>query len=126
MEILLQLFSKEELKELLTRNKDIMSLTKEEVREKIRYLKELNITSLRTVIKLNPFFLTRPIKDTKEVIHKLKEYEVNNIGKIIEKNPFILNKNAYEIDGFIISKIKSGTPVEECIKLLEEEPLRIE
>ena len=128
MEILLQLFREEEIKEIVRNNKEIKNLTKEDLRKSIKYLADLGCNNriMRNIIKSNPFYLTRDMEDVEELIEKIRDYSINHIELMLDTYPFLLNKNAYEIDGFFIKKRQEGLSEEETKELLELEPYLIE
>ena len=128
MEVLLQLFSEDEIKELLQDNEFIPKQSKENLSRILRILSNQKCSNkiMRNVIKSNPYILTRDPDSLEELIYKLKEYGIIHIELLADTYPFILNKNAYEIDTFFFKQIKEGKSEEEAKELLESEPYLID
>lgn len=128
MDILLQLFKKEEIDKLLEIHPEIKYQSKDQIRKILKFLADQNCTNqiMRNVINTNPFLLTRDIGELEELKEKLESYEITHLEKVYDTYPFILLKNAYEIDTFFFQKMKEGIGEEEARKILEEEPYRME
>ena len=112
----------EDLKNILELNNDIFSLSKDEIKEKIKILKDMDFKedSIKHVIVTNPYYLTNNIVDILNLIKLLKEFNIKNINEIIDNNPFILNNNIYDIEEYIVKCKNNGkntdTIVENIIK----------
>lgn len=128
MEVLLQLFREEEIKELIKTNEFIEKQSKENISRILKILFDQKCTNnlMRNIIKSNPFVLTRDPDNLEELIYKLKEYGIIHIDIVADTYPYILNKNAYEIDTFFFKKMKEGKNEEEAKEILESEPYLID
>ena len=128
MDILSQLFKKEEIDEILEMNPNIQYQKKEDLRRIIKLLADQKCSNriLRNILQTNPMVLTRSPEDVEELIIKLKEYNILHLDKLFDEYPFILIKDAYEIDGYFINKRSENMSLEEARELLEKEPFQID
>ena len=128
MDILLQLFRKEELNKLVEENIWIKNISKENVRKILKLLSDqkCNHKELRNIILTNPNVLQKDPNELEELIYKFKEYNVLKTNSIFNIYPYILNKVAYEIDTFFFIKQKEGLKDDEIVALLEKEPYTID
>ncbi len=128
MDILSQLFKKEEIDEILEMNPNIQYQKKEDLRKIIKLLADQKCSNriLRNILQTNPMVLTRSPEDVEELIIKLKEYNILHLDKLFDEYPFILIKDAYEIDGYFINKRSENISLEEARELLEKEPFQID
>ncbi len=128
MDILSQLFKKEEIDEILEMNPNIQYQKKEDLRKIIKLLADQKCSNriLRNILQTNPMVLTRSPEDVEELIIKLKEYNILHLDKLFDEYPFILIKDAYEIDGYFINKRNENMSLEDARELLEKEPFQID
>lgn len=128
MDILSQLFKKEEIDEILEMNPNIQYQKKEDLRRIIKLLADQKCSNriLRNILQTNPMVLTRSPEDVEELIIKLKEYNILHLDKLFDEYPFILIKDAYEIDGYFINKRNENMSLEDARELLEKEPFQID
>ena len=128
MEVLKQLFRDNEIEKLKEDNSNLVYLSSEDISKVIRVLanQKCNNRVLRKIIMTYPDILNRNVDDLEDLIYKLKEYNVLHFDKAFDNYPYLLNKQPYEIDSFFFVKQKEGLSDDEIIKILEEEPYKIE
>ena len=128
MEILRQLFNEEEIEDLIKVEEEIKYLPKEQVRKVLKFLSTQNCTNqmMRNIINTYPQVLLRPIEELEDLNNKLEDYGIKNRHLIFDKYPYFLMKEGYEIDTFFFQKMKEGLEEKDIIKILEEEPYKIE
>ena len=128
MDILRQLFRMDEIEKLTKENSWLKNISKEHIKKILKVLSDqkCNNKELRNIILTNPDVLQKDPDELEELIYKIKEYNVIHLNKTMNNYPYILNKKAYEIDTFIFLKQKDGLTEEEMIRLLENEPYKID
>lgn len=129
MELLKQLFSEEEINEILEQNEDVKKLTKEELKGTLKFIADLmdhNNQKIRRIIQMNPEVLSRTKEEMDELVEKLNQYHFKDVAKMIDEYPYFLNKDAYEIDGYFIRKRKNGISLEDAAIELEKDSYKIE
>lgn len=124
MDKLSHLFNKMEIDELIFMNENIKEET--DLNQKIELLDSLDIEDniIRNIIKSNPFFLTRDIKELQELIKRLKEIGIVEFDTMLDTYPYLLNKNNYEIDEFL--KANRDKTDEDIKEILESRPYEID
>lgn len=114
-------FNELEIKDIISRNHDILDKDTEEINKLFSILlyAKCNRKVIRHIIISNPFYLNRMEDDLFRLINKLHNIGINDLDVLFESNPFILNKDDFEIDEFIKNKISEGKSFDEIIEIIE-------
>ena len=128
MDILLEMFNEEEINDILWENKNISNLSNDDIKKNINILKTYgcNDKIIRNIILSNPYYLSRLPEDINGLIIKLKALRINNFSSLFDSYPTLLNKDSYEIDEFITSKIMDGLNVNVITDILNSFPYMID
>lgn len=127
MDILKQLFSDDEIEELLEYDDNIKNIKVDNTRKILKGLADMgfNTQSMRFIISTYPFILLRDYNDINELIVKVtEEYRLNK--DIFVKYPYIFMKDAYEIDMFMVKCRNKGMSEEDAITLFNNKPYMID
>ena len=118
----------QELKFIIEQCPNILKISTYEVLEKIEILKliECSESVIRNIIISNPHYLNRINNDIINLIKKLTTLGIDCLNLFFDSNPFFLNKDVFEIDNYINTRIKMGLTIEDIINELEENPYIID
>lgn len=128
MNILMEMFNNEQLKEICDTNSEIINLSDNDIESIINTLKSIGCSydNIKNIILNNPFVLSRYDKDIVRLINKLNVMGVNNISNVFDTYPYILNKDSYEIDDFINIKLEEGLNMDEIVDIIDSFPYMID
>ena len=115
-------------KEMISINKDILSLDNEEIRNIVSILKYINCSDseIRNILIINPNYLSRCYSDVIDLINKLKELKIDDLNELFNNNPHLLNKDAFEIEDYINDEISNDRKLEDIIDELVSNPFIID
>lgn len=117
-----------DIKEMVSINKDILSLDNEEIRNIVSILKYINCSDseIRNILIINPNYLSRCYSDVIDLINKLKELKIDDLNELFNNNPHLLNKDAFEIEDYINDEISNDRKLEDIIDELVSNPFIID
>ena len=106
----------------------IKDMSDDEIKRKIDILSFIgcNIRHIKNIIISNPYYLDRIDNDILKLISYLKEIGISNIYLLFDSNPYLLNRDKFEIEEYINSKIKIGLPMDEIVDEFESNPYIID
>ncbi len=85
-----------------------------------------NDSMIRNIVVGNPFILQRDYEDILELTNYLTSIGFKNLNLLYDSYPMFLNKDKFEIEDYIESKVKNNNSLEDIIDDLESNPLLIE
>ncbi len=118
MEYLFNLgFNENEIKNIITTNNEVMNLSDEEIKSLVEKLVNIGCKDyhIKNIISANPYYLSRSTTDVNNLISKLSSLGITNLETTFDSNPWLLNKDAYEIDEYIIDEQSKGLSIDEII-----------
>ena len=117
-----------DIKNMLDLCPEIKDMDDDDVKKKIDILSFIgcNIRHIKNIIISNPFYLDRIDSDILELISYLKEIGISNIYLLFDSNPYLLNKDKFEIEEYIDSKIKLGLSMDDIVDEFESNPYIID
>lgn len=117
-----------DIKEMISINKEILSLDNEEIRNIISILKYINCSDseIRNILVTNPNYLSRCYSDVIELINKFKSLNIDDLNELFNSNPHLLNKDVFEIEDYINSEISNGKKLDDIIDELVSNPFIID
>lgn len=117
-----------DIKEMISLNKDILSLDSEEIRNIINILKYINCndSEIRNILTVNPNYLSRCYSDVIDLINKLKSLNIYDLNELFNSNPHLLNKDSFEIEDYINSEKDKGRKLDDIIDELVSNPFIID
>lgn len=117
-----------DIKEMISINKDILSLDNEEIRNIISILKYINCSDseIRNILITNPNYLSRCYSDVIDLINKFKSLNIEDLNELFNSNPHLLNKDVFEIEDYIKSEVGNGKELDDIIDELVSNPFIID
>ena len=117
-----------DIKEMISINKDILSLDNEEIRNIISILKYINCSDseIRNILVTNPNYLSRCYSDVIDLINKFKSLNIDDLNELFNSNPHLLNKDVFEIEDYINNEISNGKKLDDIIDELVSNPFIID
>ena len=117
-----------DIKEMISINKEILSLDNEEIRNIVSILKNINCNDIeiRNILVTNPNYLSRCYSDVIELINKFKSLNIDDLNELFNSNPHLLNKDVFEIEDYINSEISNGKKLDDIIDELVSNPFIID
>ena len=121
-------FNDLDIKEMISINKEILSLDNEEIRNIVSILKNINCSDseIRNILTTNPNYLSRCYSDVIELINKFKSLNIDDLNELFNSNPHLLNKDVFEIEDYINSEISNGKKLDDIIDELVSNPFIID
>lgn len=129
MGILFELgISDNDIKSMLELCPELINIGDDDIKKKIDILSFIgcNIRHIRNILISNPYYLDRIDNDILKLINYLKYIGVSNIYLLFDSNPYLLNKDMFEIEEYINSKIKLGLSISEIVDEFESNPYIID
>lgn len=129
MGILFELgISDTDIKNMLELCPEIKDMSDDDVKKKIDILSFIgcNIRHIKNILISNPNYLDRIDNDILNLINYLKEIGVSNIYLLFDSNPYLLNKDKFEIEEYINSKIELGLSMDDVVDEFESNPYIID
>ena len=120
MDILFELgIDTSDIKNMLELCPLIRDMSDDEIKKKIDILSFIgcNTRHIKNILISNPYYLDRI-----ELISYLKEIGISNIYLLFDSNPYLLNKDKFEIEEYINSKIELGLSMDDIIDEFESNP----
>lgn len=116
-----------DIKNIIETNPDIKDVSKGEILKRIYILKQINCNDkiIKNIIISNPFYLNKSEEDIIKLIHKLTSIGLKNLDLLFDSNPDLLNKDAFEIDDFIMKKRKEYS-LAEIVDMIDSNPYIID
>ena len=116
-----------DIKEMISINNDILSLSNEEIKNIVELLLKINCNDkqIRNILISNPFYLSRCISDVIDLIKKLMNLGITSLNILFDSNPWLLNKDVFELDDYINQELNNKT-LEEIVDELESNPYIID
>ena len=122
MEYLFNLgFNENEIKDIITTNNEVVDLSDEEIKVLINILVKVGCKDyhIKNIINANPYYLSRSTTDVNNLINKLLSLGINHLETTFDSNPWLLNKDAYEIDEYIIDEQSKGLSLDEIVDKID-------
>lgn len=96
---------------------NIKDLTKEEVLNKIKILKNINCDDIqiKNIISSNAMYLDKSNTDINKLINELRKLGFNNLDLLFDGNPNILNLDDFEVRKYIEDREKNGELLEDIV-----------
>ena len=105
MEYLFNLgFNENEIKGMVSINSEILDLSIEQIKGLVDILENIGCKDyhIKNIITANPYYLSRSTTDINNLINKLLSLGITRLETTFDSNPWLLNKDAYEIDEYIL------------------------
>lgn len=117
-----------EIKNLTNLNPEIMDFSDEEIKRKIDILSNLDCSKrqIKNIIVSNPDYLSLIDENIFSLIKTLLNFGFANLNILFDSNPFILNKSDFEIEDYVLKKLKAGKTLEDIVNNLESRPYLFE
>ena len=129
MGILFELgINEDDIKSMIELCPMITDMSDDEIKKKIDMLSFIgcNNRHIRNIIVSNPNYLDRIDDDIVKLINYLNKIGVSNIYLLFDSNPYLLNKDKFEIEEYINSKIELGLFIDDIIDEFESNPYIID
>lgn len=120
--------NEEKIKDILEVYPNIKELSNIDIYNKIEILKNINcnVRQIKNIIVSNPQYLDRSDEDILNLIKKLVEIQIKNINLLFDSNPSLLNRDAYEINNYLIIEKQKGKSFEKILNEFETNPYIID
>ena len=120
--------SETEIYEMLYTYPELKEISNEEILNNIELLNSIgcNNKQIKNILVSNPFYLNRMIEDISNLINQMIKYGITNINFLFDSNPYLLNKDADEIEEYVIQEQNKGRKIEDIIDEFESNPYIID
>lgn len=128
MESLLQVFSDEEIVELIENNPKIKSMSNLDMSKLLGLITSLGVDTnkLKNIILSNPLYLTRDVSEVDSLFKYLRDIGINNLDIIIDTYPLFLNYSLDDIEEFVSLQENKGLSVTDICEIIVSEPYIID
>lgn len=128
MESLLQVFSDEEIVELIENNPKIKSMSNLDMSKLLGFITSLGVDTnkLKNIILSNPLYLSRDVSEVDSLFKYLRDIGINNLDIIIDTYPLFLNYSLDDIEEFVSLQENKGLSVTDICEIIVSEPYIID
>ncbi len=123
-EILKLGLSENTINSMIELNVQLKNITNEEVIEKINLLRKINCSEnqILNIISSNSLYFNKSREGILKLFNYLSDLGFELLNILLDSNPYILNLEIFEIDRYIMERVKKGENKEEIIDNLFSNP----